>query len=309
VGKSINPYTQSGEAFNGFFGKQSDGKIRLTCALAREACMILQVNGLESIKRMPVQNITITDTQIAKAQQMQAQMADTNSDDKTYSLSHLLSKPIIDAQDKDWANIPSLTMQRDGGSQTGIAKLAYDSQNLYLYFDIADPTPWLNQGKDFTRLFKTGDAIDVQLSPTANDKATPVQGDLRIVIAQLDGKSQAVLMMPFAKDAKRSEQQLYSSPVMSHPMAKVVILEDAIIKVQTQTDRYQVEAAIPLTSLGLQLNSGMTLRGDFGFISSDAAGNINTARTYWSNPQTNLVNDLPSEAWLYPNQWAPITIK
>jgi hypothetical protein len=29
---------------------------------------------------------------------------------------------------------------------------------------------------------------------------------------------------------------------------------------------------------------------------------INTAHTDWSNQQTNLVNDEPSEAWLYPEQ-------
>ena len=49
--------------------------------------------------------------------------------------------------------------------------------------------------------------------------------------------------------------------------------------------------------------AGMTIRGDVGFISSDAAGTINTARTYWSNKATNLVSDLPSEAWMNPGNW------
>ena len=40
-----------------------------------------------------------------------------------------------------------------------------------------------------------------------------------------------------------------------------------------------------------------------GFISSDAAGKRNIARTYWANPDTGLVSDEPQESWLYPKQW------
>lgn len=202
-----------------------------------------------------------------------------------------------------------MSMARDGGKQSGNAKLAYDAKHLYLFFDVKDPTPWLNQGKEFTRLFKTGDAIDVQLSPSANDRREPVEGDLRIVIAQLDGKAQAVLMMPKAKKVSNTHKQLYTSPVMTHPMDKVMILSDATIHVSKSPAGYQVEAAIPLKAMNLQLKSGSKLRGDVGFISSDATGRINNARTYWSNKQTNLISDLPSEAWLYPQQWGSLTVK
>lgn len=309
VGQSVNKYTQSGEAFNGFFGRQADGKYRLTCALSRQACMILDVHGLESIKRLPTQTIAITNDLIAKALQMQAQTASEDDGDKSYDMAQLSKKFEADGKDNEWASIPSVTMARDGGQQSGIAKLAYDAKHLYLHFDVKDPTPWLNQGKEFTRLFKTGDAIDVQLSPSANNGHDPVAGDLRIVIAELNGKPHAVLMMPIAKVPDSKENQLYTSPVMTHPMDKVVILSDTTIHVSKTPDGYKVEAAITLKSLDLQLQSGMTLRGDVGFISSDATGRVNNARTYWSNKQTNLVSDLPSEAWLYPQQWGSITVK
>jgi hypothetical protein len=51
------------------------------------------------------------------------------------------------------------------------------------------------------------------------------------------------------------------------------------------------------------LSDSTVVRGDAGFISSDAQGTSNVARTYWSNKATNLNNDLPSEAWLYPATW------
>lgn len=53
----------------------------------------------------------------------------------------------------------------------------------------------------------------------------------------------------------------------------------------------------------------MKLRGDLGFISSDAAGAIDVARTYWTNKDTNLVNDLPQEAWLFPATWGRINFE
>jgi hypothetical protein len=37
-----------------------------------------------------------------------------------------------------------------------------------------------------------------------------------------------------------------------------------------------------------------------GFILSDPAGTINTARVYWSNKSTGLVNDQPNEALIQP---------
>jgi hypothetical protein len=79
--------------------------------------------------------------------------------------------------------------------------------------------------------------------------------------------------------------------------------------VKVESRRYFVEAAIPLANLNLVLKPGTSIRADAGFISSNAQGIINTARTYWSNQATNLVNDEPLEAWLYPNSWGEIVVK
>ncbi|MAX25660.1 MAG: hypothetical protein CMJ19_14265 [Phycisphaeraceae bacterium] len=309
IGKSVNAFTQSGEAFNGFFGKQADGKIRLTCALARQACMILDVHGLENITRLPTQTVTITNTHIAKALHLQSQMQGDANKDKTYTMHRLTSPFKADGKANEWSNTPAMEIARQGGQQSGIAKLAYDAKNLYAYFNVTDSSPWLNQGKDFTRLFKTGDAVDIQFSPTGNTQKEPIMGDLRILIANFNGKPTAVLMMPKAKHVSESEKQIYISPVMTHPMDKVVILKDATLQVRTTGNGYVVEAQLPLNSLGMTLKPNMQLTADVGFISSDATGSINTARTYWSNKQTNLISDLPAESWLYPSQWGNISIK
>jgi hypothetical protein len=55
--------------------------------------------------------------------------------------------------------------------------------------------------------------------------------------------------------------------------------------------------------------SGLPLRGDAGIIASDANGTMNIARLYWSNPNTNLLNDLPSEAWFDPAAWGVLALQ
>ena len=62
-------------------------------------------------------------------------------------------------------------------------RLACDGTNLYAIFEVTDATPWLNEGKDFTRLFKTGDAVDLQLAVggggTTTKRSDVAAGDSR----------------------------------------------------------------------------------------------------------------------------------
>lgn len=46
----------------------------------------------------------------------------------------------------------------DGQPATADFRAAYDADNLYISYDVNDPTPWKNSGNGFQLLFKTGDA-------------------------------------------------------------------------------------------------------------------------------------------------------
>jgi len=111
--------------------------------------------------------------------------------------------------------------------------------------------------------------VDVQLSPSGNALRDLVDGDMRIVIADFNRRP----------------------------------------TVKAGGSKYTVEAAIPFTAIGFTPSRGAKLTGDVGFMSSDADGKVNVARTYWSNKHTNLVNDEPHEAWLYPHEWGRITFE
>jgi hypothetical protein len=226
----------------------------------------------------------------------------------------LLAPPAIDGDAREWKGVATMPIVAPGAPSRTTARLAYDNDNLYALFEVEDPTPWRNEGKDATRLFKTGDAVDLQLAarpePDAARKRRDVNdGDLRVVFAQLGGRPVAVLMRPIDPAAAKDKQVRYHSPVMDKVFDRVEVLAEATVAVKVQGSRYTLEAAIPLKALGLPARSGLVLRGDAGVIASDAQGLTNTARTYWSNPHANLVSDLPSEAWLAPEGWGKLTLE
>ncbi len=308
VGMPMEAFSNGGEPFNGWFGKQDDGVTRLTVGFPRQAAMILTVKGLESIKRF-------TSMQIRLDAHMLTRLSDDNrrrearrarAAAKVYTVKKA-GRISIDGDGKDWDRIPGLRIIREGSPNTGTVRLAYDAKSVYVLFEVDDPTPWRNEGKDFARLFKTGDAVDVQLSPSGNALRDPADGDMRIVIADFNRRPTAVLMKAKDRSAPAGLKKSYTSPVGTKSFDRVEVIGDATVKVKAGGGRYVVEAAIPFAAIGFTPSRGAKLTGDFGFMSSDADGKVNVARTYWSNKHTNLVNDEPHEAWLYPHEWGRIT--
>jgi hypothetical protein len=187
-------------------------------------------------------------------------------------------------------------------------RVQWDAANLYLFAEVADGSPWVNNGNDWTLLFKTGDSIDLQLGtdPDANpQRSGPVPGDLRLLIAPFQGKDLAVLYRHRVPGAK--EPMTFTCPWRSEKVDVVARLESARIAVTRDNGRYRVEAAIPLADLGLPQPAGKVLKADFGAIFGDPEGRMNMLRSYWSNQNTGLVNDVPGEIMLSPVSWGTIT--
>ncbi|MFI5380850.1 MAG: sugar-binding protein [Tepidisphaerales bacterium] len=304
-GMPMETFSNGSEAFNGWFGKQADGKIRTLVGFPRQAAMSLLVNGLETVQRFDGPTLSITTQQLEQTEKDNAARTAKAAKAAAGLIARMPAAP-NPGDDAAWAKVHAMKIEKL--PNRGTAKLACDANNLYVLFDVTDPTPWRNEGKDATRLFKTGDAVDIQLGH--GGKRTKVEaGDLRIVIAPLNGKPAAVLMRPLDPAAGKDQRVVYHSPVGDKVFDRVEVLANAQVTVKTTGQGYRVEAAIPLATLGLKLPSGATLRGDVGIIFSDAAGTANASRAYWSNPNTNLVSDLPQEAWIYPEAWAEMNVE
>ena len=311
VGAPMESFTVGGEPFSGTLVKHTDGVVRTATGQPGQACMVHQVKGLDTIRRFNVGTIAMDDALLARirADVTARNLATTKPQKKEYTIARAPEDAAADGNLKEWKDVARIRIEREGTPENASIQLMWNDTHLYANFNVSDHSPWKNQGKDITRLFKTGDAVDIQLSPTGNRKREPVEGDLRLLISQHSKRPVVVLMKP--KDATvTGTGKTYSSPVMARNFARVEIVKSARVRVIKRGDSsYFIEASIRLKAIGLTLKPGQLLRGDVGFISSNAAGTINTARTYWSNQQTNLVNDEPSESWLYPEQWAEIKVK
>ncbi|MDD4921505.1 MAG: sugar-binding protein [Bacteroidales bacterium] len=307
-GAPMESFGGGGEPFVGWFGKQNDGKVRLISGISRQSALILEMKGLENIKRFIASPVNVTSKQLATAAAANdiRIAAAAKSAEKRQTIVKLTQAPVISGRNKGWGNIPSFAIVSKASGYKGKAQLAYDADYLYLAMDVEDPNPWKNEGVDFLRLFKTGDAVDIQISgdpKSAVARIQPVKGDFRVVLANLNNQPSAILMQPINPLAPKNMQKVYTSPVGDKKFDEVRVFKTATVAVVKNESGYRIEAALPLKELGLQPVPGTDFRGDIGFISSDVDGRINIARTYWSNQATNLVNDEPMESWLFPATW------
>ena len=196
---------------------------------------------------------------------------------------------------------PQISWDRQGQFPVTVAA-AHDGKTLYLKYAVrGDASPWVNNGKDWQQLFKTGDGVDLQLGadPAANPSRTgPVRGDLRLFVAPFEGKPIAVLYrhrLPGATDGV-----VFQSPWRSEKVDSVRRLDSAKITATRADNGYAVDVAVPLSDLGLDPLPAQPLRADFGVIYGDAEGTVDLFRNYWSNRATGLVNDVPGEIMLTP---------
>jgi hypothetical protein len=287
------------EHFSGVISRQADGVVRCSGGFpAGSAGNIIRIEGLDSIRRFNAADLIVTQEALVKA----------DGDNTRRALA--ATKPVEpfpialvqkDAQGGvDWTKAKALRIAKQGQPVTAEFRAAYDADNLYVFYNVNDPTPWKNSGNDYHLLFKTGDAVDFQLSPSGNKTAKAAAGDLRIVMANFNGKPVAVLLKPVAPNAVAGDRFNFSSPVMTVAFDQVKLLADVVPEVAVRSDGYRVTAKLPWATLGVDYAADLKLRGDAGFILSDPSGVSNAARVYWSNQHANLVSDQPSEALITP---------
>ena len=298
VAEVVGPGLIGGEAFGGSFDYDSKNR-RYVLQAGCSGYRIYQLNGLDRVVRSEG-TVKVTPEMLASAAHRNQEAARADSSQKQAVFARLPEKAKV--------NFGALPMAAEWSSGNWNIRVrgSYDGQNLYLQYDVADPSPWVNNGKDWTQLFKTGDAVDLQLGTDASAPATrkgAAPGDIRLSIAPFNGKPLAVLYRYRLKDRAGANPVEFASPWRSEKVDDVRKLESAEVQVQTSEGGYRLEATIPLSELGVGVLRGQTLRGDFGVIYGDRQGTVNLSRVYWSNQATGLVNDVPGETMLAPDLW------
>ncbi|MCX7888080.1 MAG: hypothetical protein N3B01_12620, partial [Verrucomicrobiae bacterium] len=66
---------------------------------------------------------------------------------------------------------------------------------------------------------------------------------------------------------------------------------------------------IPWRVLALSPQSGLQLKADIGLLFGDDTGSRTSQRVHWVDKETNVVNDVPTEAEFSPSRWGTITLQ
>ena len=300
-----------GEDFGGSMRQGADGKVYVQAG--KTALWNVEVTGLDTIQGLPGGKVMIAADDVKTAQTFREKQLQAAEGNKKYAVkkSTIAFTGNLDADFKGFEGPEKPAFEKQAGSRVRVA-MARDDATLYVGWEVQDETPWVNGADGPEFLYARGDTVDLQLgtAPAADPKRTePVKGDLRLSIGNFQGQPTAVV---YRKVADEKKPKVFSSGVVKeYAMDSVAVLADAkvVAKVDAQGKRYVVEAAIPLKSLGLAINDGLTLRGDFGATHGDKSGNDTLLRTHWNNQATGLVNDEVFELRMEPANWGEIVFQ
>ncbi|MBA3685644.1 MAG: hypothetical protein H0W72_10465 [Planctomycetes bacterium] len=118
-----------------------------------------------------------------------------------------------------------------------------------------------------------------------------------------------MLYQPSVPGTPRAARIPFASPWQTVFCDRVTVLKQAQVAVTRRERGFTLEASVPLAALGWDPLKTPTVRGDVGRVLSDQTGTDSSDRVYWSNQDTRMVSDLPSEARLQPNLWGTLVVE
>lgn len=291
------------EDFGGSIIVNKEGELYLQAG--KTAFINIKVVGLDTVKKLKGRELIITQADTLLAENFRGKLLQSSVGVKQYSL-----KKLSDNHPDFFKDGDPLEFEKDRASSVKAA-IAYDEENLYLGWQVNDETPWINGASDPAQMYAMGDTVDFQIGTDAKADAKrteAVLGDLRLSIGNFQGQPTAVVFRRIATE--KHPRKFYSGVVRDgYEMQSVLVLKDAELSVTTdpKNSRYTVQAVIPLKSLGLNIEPGLTLKGDIGVTHGDKTRKDTVLRTYWNNQGTGLVADEVFELKMEPANWGTLT--
>jgi hypothetical protein len=305
----VSDLTLHDENFWPSWTQTEDGKIYLVDG-ANTA--IVRVDGLETIRRLPAVERTVSADDLARArtyvvEQEAARQAAAGRGILRVALRS--AAPVVDGKWDDWKDAEWVDVDKSGvpayfnsdsKPHDVTAAVAVAGDRLYAFFRTAEKDLLRNSGELATAPFKTGSALDLMIG--TNPKSDPKReraaaGDVRLVITRAKGKTFAVLYRAVVPGTR--EPVAFSSPWRTITLDRVEDVS-ADLELAGGTDG-NYEFSIPLEKLGLRPKAGDAIRGDVGILRGDGAQTLQ--RVYWCNKATGITADVPSEAELTPRLW------
>mgnify|MGYP000530728040 CR=1 FL=1 len=298
----MNQLSLGDEHFGGTFQKVrcADGRHSFRYVVGQPHCSVVELRGLQSIRRMAGGELVVTREHFIEAERLRQQRAHEVAQPKR-EIIRRLKGITIDGRSDDWPK------ERFGD---GFA-LGFDPDLavLYVLFDGRDDRAvFQNAAKpdSFLEAFKTGDVVDVMLETKGGldpERPDAAEGDIRLSFTTIGAKPAAILYDYVVPGTPQEARLPFSSPWRTLWIDRVAILPEAKVAVERKGDRFVLEAAVPLAAIHLDPAKTPTVRGDVGRVLSDQTGTRSVDRVYWCNQNTKITSDVPSEARLQPNLW------
>lgn len=274
---------------------------------------IVRVDGLDSIRRLPDDAIKVTESDLKSAREWQLQAEagrQKNAGQKKLAVAIRKDAPQVDGTLDDWSGVEWAAIDQRGvkawfnsnSKPYDVAAAAIVSGGKLIFaFRTGEKDLLKNSGETPNAPFKTGGALDVMIG--ADAKADPkrtkaVAGDLRLIVTIIKDKPLALLYRAVVPATDDKTRVPFSSPWRTIYFDRVY---DVTSQVHFAGKDGNFEFSIPLATLGLRADAGVTIRGDLGVLRG--SGFQTTQRVYWSNKATGITADVPSEAELTPQLW------
>lgn len=274
-------------------------------------------------KTQPVQGATVN---LTAAQVAAAQPWDPDGlsplDHPSYRATFVNHAMTIDGNDRDWGGrpAPERALVLLDGLQLATVRASYDTENLYLYYDVTAANGPANAGSELPYgPFVSGAYVDAYFAPNWTGTRTDVRdGDVRVLMAQV--KDDAGTSM-FQQGFWQRKQGGQNPRTITSPAAQVRF--DQIMPVpglqavwrvgeknaKTGAIPYTVEVAIPLASLGLTNPAGKSIGFDASVAVANDAGDRRERAAHWGGLSEGIVVDRPGSTVLLPGTWGTLNFE
>ena len=285
VGLRLDKYSLTDECFAGWLGNAPDG--RILQVLGKDSSNVLEVKGLETLKRISGGNVTL------------------NKVSKITDIANV-KKPVKVIFNPTGVKPADLRYKFPTEEPLANFCLVSTEKALAVRMQVDGNFSFVNAGQDFKTLFKHGACIDIRLASNPKlpkNRTKPGVGDMRVVVANLNGKPTAVLYKFVVPGTKESSKSKYSSPAGSASVDEIKIIKPRRLQIKKTQKGYSAIITIPWKELGFDKLPTGKLYGDVGILVPDAGGTRTVARYYYYDQKSQVVSDLPSEIMVDPSQW------
>ena len=220
----------------------------------------------------------------------------------------------IDGDLSEWKDAKPVVI-RDGAKELAKVYLAWNSEGLYVAFDVTTSTPWRTSASP-ELAFQGGAAVDVKLGLMEPERSAPVPGDLRVAVAPINGKATGVEFLPhLTRDMSpphMTREATYKTLNGAITFKRVAPIGDGLCAAKTKADGsgYVVEVFIQRRE-PYAFRPGLHLRFDATVILSDAQGTKSVLRLPWHSREAGdmATQDVFFESVLRPQAWGEAVLE